>query len=163
MTTLAAIVVITNIGFTVAYDTDAAGPSWCAYDLEPCEVIKEPRPSFAFKSDDRIGCTNVTRTFFGYDRGHLAPAADFHWNTNAMRETFLLSNVSPMTARLNRGPWRRTEDEVRSLAASGTVHVVIWPEYASGQIPFAFHKVAYGWFGIRHWHFENRMEKKLWR
>jgi len=152
---LAAIIVLTNLGYRVAYDTAASRPLWCAYELEPHEVVKAQRAAITFRADTRLGGADKRVSFDGYDRGHLAPAADFNWSTNALRETYLLSNIVPMHPRVNRGAWARTEDEVRRLAASGTVNVVIWPEYSSGQIPSAFHKVAYGWFGLRHWHFNN--------
>lgn len=31
----------------------------------------------------------------GYDRGHMAPAADCKYSQNAMDETFYLSNIAP--------------------------------------------------------------------
>lgn len=52
----------------------------------------------------------------GYDKGHLAPADDFAWNHEAMDETFVLSNIVPQKAALNRGPWKRLENRVRRWA-----------------------------------------------
>jgi len=164
---LASIVIVTNIGFTVGYDTDKHNPCWVAYDLEPNEVVKAERRSIGFVADPRIEGSDMTEDYKAashrWDRGHLAPAADFNWSTNALRQTYYFSNVCPMTQKLNRGEWRKTEDEVRRLAESGTVHVVIFPKYEGWyapvgrmRFPTSFVKVAYGWFGVRMWNLENK-------
>jgi len=164
---LSGIVVITNIGFTIGFDTDRMNPSWVAYDLEPHEVIKTPRKSFDFKDDPRIPEMDVSKPYKWrsqcFDRGHLAPAADFNWDTNALRQTYYFSNICPMTRRLNRGKWLETENECRKLAASGTVHLVIFPTYEQKissspgvENPSGFVKIAWGWFGLREWRLENK-------
>ncbi|EGF77133.1 hypothetical protein BATDEDRAFT_30800 [Batrachochytrium dendrobatidis JAM81] len=52
----------------------------------------------------------------GFDRGHLAPAADVKESQNAIDETFILSNISPQVAKgFNRGYWAQVERFVRSL------------------------------------------------
>lgn len=43
----------------------------------------------------------------GYDRGHLAPAANHS-------ETFFLSNISPQNPNFNRGYWKKLEKHVRN-------------------------------------------------
>ncbi len=50
---------------------------------------------------------------FGYDRGHLAPSADFRWSQKALSESYLYSNMSPQVADFNRGAWGDLEDAVR--------------------------------------------------
>jgi endonuclease G len=50
---------------------------------------------------------------FGYDRGHLAPSADFRWSAKALSESFLYSNMSPQLADFNRGIWGDLEDKIR--------------------------------------------------
>lgn len=163
---IASIVVITNIGFTVGYDTTTRNPSWVAYDLEPSEVVKATRKSYPFVADPRVSDSDKTTDFknseFKFDRGHLAPAADFNWDTNALRQTYYFTNICPMTPKLNRGAWENTEDEVRTLAESGTVHVIVYPKYdgwysrrGTMKIPTAFVKVAYGWFGVKEWVLKN--------
>ena len=52
----------------------------------------------------------------GYDRGHLAPAADFPFNDDEMNDTFALTNASPQMPRFNRTMWLRLEEFVRSVA-----------------------------------------------
>mmetsp|Transcript_4314 Transcript_4314/g.7543 ORF Transcript_4314/g.7543 Transcript_4314/m.7543 type:complete len:419 (-) Transcript_4314:4-1260(-) len=52
----------------------------------------------------------------GYDRGHLAPAADFGHDDGAMAATFSLCNASPQAPSFNRTPWRKLEDWVRKVA-----------------------------------------------
>mmetsp|Transcript_38363 Transcript_38363/g.81871 ORF Transcript_38363/g.81871 Transcript_38363/m.81871 type:complete len:445 (-) Transcript_38363:78-1412(-) len=54
----------------------------------------------------------------GYDRGHLAPAADFSSSDDDMDDTFVLSNVSPQLPRFNRSVWLRLEEFVRRVAKS---------------------------------------------
>ena len=50
---------------------------------------------------------------FGYDRGHLAPSADFRWSKQALSESYFYSNMSPQKAEFNRGGWGNLEDRIR--------------------------------------------------
>lgn len=51
---------------------------------------------------------------FGYDRGHLAPSADFRWSSLALAESFYYSNMSPQKPDFNRNSWAKLEDLFRS-------------------------------------------------
>ena len=50
---------------------------------------------------------------FGYDRGHLAPSADFRWSERALSESYFYSNMSPQVAALNRERWAELEAVIR--------------------------------------------------
>lgn len=50
---------------------------------------------------------------FGYDRGHLAPSADFRWSETALSESYFYSNMSPQLADFNRGAWADLESTIR--------------------------------------------------
>lgn len=64
-------------------------------------------------------------TASGYDRGHMAPAADFYYSVQAMSESFLLTNMMPQTPGNNRGIWKYTEEYTRSWAdAFGEIYVI---------------------------------------
>lgn len=49
----------------------------------------------------------------GYDRGHLAPSADFRWSRRALSESYFYSNISPQKPEFNRGKWVQVEDFLR--------------------------------------------------
>lgn len=49
----------------------------------------------------------------GYDRGHLAPSADFRWSRKALSESYYYSNMSPQKPEFNRGKWSQVEDFFR--------------------------------------------------
>lgn len=166
---IAAIVVLTNAAFTVAYDTDARCPSWVEYELTPGEIVVTNRAAIPFRADDRIAESDNAEDYAGsgYDRGHMAPAADFNFNRKALGETYLYSNICPQLPTFNRGRWAEIEREVRALGMRGAVKVLTFPEYDSGRtnrigrvrIPDSFVKVAYGDFGVRMWRvdFSDRM------
>ena len=60
----------------------------------------------------------------GYDRGHLAPAADMTTD-KAMRESFSLANMTPQLPAHNRGLWSGLEKKTRNLAMKrGELYVV---------------------------------------
>ena len=50
---------------------------------------------------------------FGYDRGHLAPSADFKWSKKALSESFFYSNMSPQLPEFNRKKWAKLEGLLR--------------------------------------------------
>nr|XP_010586288.1 endonuclease G, mitochondrial [Loxodonta africana] len=51
----------------------------------------------------------------GFDRGHLAAAANHRWSQKAMDDTFYLSNVAPQVPHLNQNAWNNLEKYSRSL------------------------------------------------
>lgn len=165
MSILSTIIIITNLCYVAAYDTETRCPAWVAYDLEPGEIIQTNRASISFHADKRVPYTDNTEDYVGtmFDRGHMAPAADFNFDANALKATYSFVNVCPMARSMNRGPWRMAEDKVRSLAESGTVHIVSFPIFKETtnhigrvRVPDAFVKVAYGSFGATLWVMENK-------
>ena len=71
-----------------------------------------------FRSDPSVSTKSASPqdyTKSGYDKGHLAPAADFSYSKDLMSESFYMSNMSPQTPALNRGPWKVLEDYFRTL------------------------------------------------
>ena len=51
---------------------------------------------------------------FGYDRGHLAPSADFTWSAKAMSQSYYYSNMSPQVPEFNEGKWAELENNLRN-------------------------------------------------
>ncbi len=99
--------------------------------------------------------SSYTYDGFGYDRGHLAPSADFRWNEKAMSESYYYSNMSPQLPDFNRGIWASTESFIREYVAENNhdVYVVtggiLTPDLPKIErsihkvsIPKAFYKVA---------------------
>ena len=93
---------------------------------------------------------------FGYDRGHLAPSADFRWSEEALSESYFYSNMSPQKADFNRGIWGDLEAKLRAYVArnrNSRLFVVTGPILEDGlpkversingvSIPHRYFKVA---------------------
>ncbi|MBR6431470.1 MAG: DNA/RNA non-specific endonuclease [Muribaculaceae bacterium] len=87
----------------------------------------------------------------GLHRGHLVPAGDLKWNENAMRQSFLLTNVCPMHKALNEGGWAKLEEKVREWTARDSALLVFTgpvvgdsdTTLASGHVtvPSAYYKI----------------------
>jgi endonuclease G len=58
----------------------------------------------------------------GYDRGHLAPAADFSHDEQEEIDTFNLCNVSPQDHIMNLSIWNRLEEWIRRVAAAASAN-----------------------------------------
>jgi endonuclease G len=90
----------------------------------------------------------------GYDRGHLAPYASMDFSRTSAKQSFLLSNISPQKAGLNRKGWAKLEGYVRFWAKlKGKIFVytgVIFNKKNKKTIgknkvavPNAFYKIIY--------------------
>ncbi|MBX2959872.1 MAG: DNA/RNA non-specific endonuclease [Flavobacteriales bacterium] len=67
---------------------------------------------------------------FGYDRGHLAPSADFRWSKKALSESYYYSNMSPQQPDFNRQKWASLEATFREYVTTHTetqLYVVTGP------------------------------------
>jgi endonuclease G, mitochondrial len=83
-------------------------------DFRPDPMIKTGSTDeidFFLKSTDVAG--EIKYDGFGYDRGHLAPSADFRWSEKALSESYFYSNMSPQLPEFNRELWSGLEDKVR--------------------------------------------------
>lgn len=92
-------------------------PYWVAYFLSASNLQGDATRTNDFRADPQLATDSRSELtdyrYSGYDRGHNAPAAAFRRSRAAMSTTFLLSNMSPQTPRLNRSIWRILEQEVR--------------------------------------------------
>ncbi len=106
-------------GYTVSYNHKWKQPNWVSYELLQSELGGGVERKSTFVTDKEvIGVAVHTRDYTrsGYDRGHMAPAADMKWSEQAMEESFLLSNICPQTPELNRGRWKELEELIREWA-----------------------------------------------
>lgn len=71
----------------------------------------------------------------GYDRGHVAPAADMTFSAQAMSESFFLTNMMPQVPGNNRGIWKYTEELTRYYAQKYEQVYVITGTIFSAQSP----------------------------
>lgn len=120
--------------YVLGYNEDTEQPNWVSYVLTR-EHLMAPESSRTedFREDMSVITGSATLDDYrgsGYDRGHLAPAADFKWNEEAMSETFYLSNMSPQEKDFNRGKWADLESAVRLNAYNdGVLYVTTGPVF----------------------------------
>ena len=81
---------VDRIGYVFLYSEKYEQPLWVSYKLTKAEIQNKGSATIA----DYKGP--------GYDRGHLAPAADMAWSNQSM-SFFFLTNMSPRVPALNRG------------------------------------------------------------
>ena len=147
--------IIEHLAYTVSYNHDWNLPNWVAYELTNDELYGNVERSNHFAPDPLVhGDPIVTYdyTHSGYDRGHMAPAADMKWSEQAMQESFYMTNICPQNQNLNRGDWNDLEELARDWARKyGNIYIACGPlvsqDYRTiGQnkkiaIPDAFFKV----------------------
>jgi endonuclease G len=123
--------------FVLCYDASHKTPAWVGYELTPDHLAgNASRPSRFHRDPALLGASASDDDYraSGFDRGHMAPAADFAWSAVAIGDTFLLSNAVPQDPSLNRGRWAALEHAVRRIAAeSGSALVFTGPIYDSPQ------------------------------
>mgnify|MGYP000140760863 CR=1 FL=1 len=123
--------VITHTAYTLKYSEQHEQASWVAYRLTSGHTSGTVDRTNDFREDYKVKTGSASLSDYkgsGYDRGHLAPAADFKWSSTAMSESFFMSNMSPQKPGFNRGIWKKLESNVRNWASdNGEIYVVTGP------------------------------------
>eukprot|EP01136_Pigoraptor_vietnamica_P017399 Opistho-1_new@62487 len=100
-----------------------------------CGCAQASRQESEFKEDEAdppmFRAKNSDYRRSGYDRGHLAAAANHRYSQAAMDETFYLSNMSPQVGKgFNRDKWNELENYARDRAkAAKNVWICTGPLY----------------------------------
>ena len=108
-----------NDNLEIAFDVRTRNP---VYVLERLVVVggsnRHGRPNFFEERDMPTVYRSQLQHYHksGYDRGHMAPAADFLYSKSAYNDTFTLCNVSPQDPVLNKKDWANLEEWTRAIA-----------------------------------------------
>ena len=147
--------ILNKKGFSLGYSQKYKQAIWICYILQAENLKKEQvKRKNKFKKDPEIKRKAVKPEDYnrtGYDRGHLAPAADMTYSELTEQESFYMTNMSPQLPGCNRGIWKRVEAQVRKWALQeDKICVITGPIFAKRNkrmgsakiaVPIAFYKV----------------------
>lgn len=148
--------IIASDFFVLEYAEEWEQARWVSYKGVGAKGLGKVSRSNDFRPDPRVKTGSAALQDYsgsGYDRGHLAPAADMSWSASAMSSSFYLSNISPQEPAFNRGIWRSCESRFRELSsAADEIYVTTGPIFFATPsrtigknnvgVPPAFFKVA---------------------
>lgn len=125
-------------GMNVSFNQELHIPNWVAWELTREEATSNvaSRGSSSFTEDpDVAGCATLSDyRGSGYDRGHMAPAADMKWSQTAISESFYLTNICPQAGSLNSGSWNKLEERCRLWAQLDSAIIIVCGPVLSDHI-----------------------------
>ena len=145
---------VEHTAFSLGYSETHEQSAWVAYVLSNrhAENLYDRRNNF--RADPAISSSSASPGDYshsGFDRGHLAPAADFDYSNKTLSESFYMSNMSPQLPAFNRGGWKELEEQLREWAIrEDSLWVVTGPVLSSGlkkigtngiSVPEYFYKI----------------------
>ena len=124
--------IIHHSALSLVYDEEHEQAKWVAHIITKDIRTGNESRSNDFREDPKVTTgsaaeqdyflkflqadNSYTYDGYGYDRGHLAPSADFRWSAKALSESYFYSNMSPQAPEFNRGKWadlyRNTETQL---------------------------------------------------
>ena len=139
--------------FKIAYSEVLEQPRYVEYAVA-CPDGKASRAGMDFYKEEGINTSDHKDYEHNvWDKGHMAPAADFNCSKDLLWETFTYMNCALQHQGLNRGVWKYLESRERELAKNYCVKVKIKivfdnnPDKVIGgaSIPKGFYKeISYG-------------------
>jgi endonuclease G len=137
--------------FEVVYSEVLEQPKWIKYTVL-CPEGSASRAGMDFYTVDSIKTSDANDYVKNvYDKGHLAPAADFNCTREMLKQTFSYLNCALQNQYLNRGVWRILEEYERELAKKEKVSVTIYLVFdknstklpSGATVPSGFYKYIY--------------------
>ena len=108
--------IVNHSAYTLSYNDEHEQPNWVVHMVTKDILYGAVSRTNDFRPDPNLKCGSMDSVDYwnsGFDRGHLAPSADFRWSLNALSESYYYSNMSPQVADLNRGAWSKLENQGR--------------------------------------------------
>jgi endonuclease G len=134
--------------FEIIYSEIKESPLLVKYHVE-CPMGTIPRTGMNFYGNDSIHTSDDLDYINNvYDKGHMAPAADFNCTKELLKQTFTYLNCVLQNQYLNRGVWKMLEIQERLWAKNDDVDVTIEIKFnktckklvSGAAIPLGFYK-----------------------
>lgn len=124
--------VVEHQAMVLGYDEKHEQARWVMHMVLPDIEQGNTSRTNDFREDSLVTTGTAVKEdywYSGYDRGHLAPSADFRWSPIALSESYYYSNMSPQLPELNREKWAELENFIRDyvLDKKEPVYVVTGP------------------------------------
>lgn len=125
-------IILYRRNYVVSYNKTTLIPNWVAWHLTKEHTSGNvQRPGNAWHEDIDVPVPRATLSDYkgsGWTRGHMCPAGDNKWDSDAMYESFLFTNCCPQNANLNSGVWNQIEISCRRWAEmNGDLYIVCGP------------------------------------
>jgi endonuclease G len=121
--------------YETVYSEVLEQPKWVRYTVL-CPDGKASRKGMDFYTESSvITSSNPDYVNNEWDKGHMAPAADFNCTTEMLKQTFSFVNCALQNESLNRGAWRLLEAYERELAKTNQVLVYIKLDFGKNILP----------------------------
>lgn len=126
--------------FSLSYVEEIEQAEWVYYELTAEETKDNVKRKDCFRGDNSIITGSALPSDYvksGYHKGHLANCDDFLFSSEAMRESFLMSNISPQLPKLNcGGAWRQAEKLGETLSLQiGKIEIVTGTFFSEYETP----------------------------
>ncbi len=120
--------------FEIVYSEKLEQPLWVKYKVL-CPTGGASRTGMDFFVVDSVKTSDHKDYEHNpYDKGHLAPAADFNCTKEMLFKTFTYLNCTLQQENLNRTTWRLLEAHERELAKKTTVEVEIMCNFSKKSL-----------------------------
>ncbi len=130
--------IIEHSALTLSYNEQHEQANWVAHMITKDILYGNVSRTNDFRLDPKVSTVTADSADYwdsGFDRGHLAPSADFRWSRKALSESYFYSNMSPQRPELNRESWAKLENQVREWALDATELIVITGPVLSESLP----------------------------
>lgn len=118
-------------GFRVNFNPTLHIPNYVVWTLtESTSDGPHTRKNAKFQADTDVEGSATPDDYrrSGFDRGHMAPAADMKWSAEAMDQCHYMTNICPQDNKLNTGAWSTVENMCRKWAGRyGRLIIVCGP------------------------------------
>lgn len=134
--------------YEIVYSEVKESPILIKYKVQ-CPTGTASRVGMDFYPNDTIHTSdNLDYLDNVYDKGHMAPAADFNCTKEMLKVTFSYLNCALQNQYLNRGVWRMLEVQEREWAKTDVVNVTIEVKFdktseklkTGATVPLGFYK-----------------------
>lgn len=140
-------ILVKHKAFAASYNTTHRVPNYVVHVVPKDILYGTASRSNDFRKDPLIKENSADSADYwnsGYDRGHLAPSADFKWSKNALSESYYYSNIVPQNKELNQGAWNKLEMKIREWAIENNELIVVTGPILADSLP----KIQQGSFQV---------------
>ncbi|MCP4439068.1 MAG: DNA/RNA non-specific endonuclease [Aureispira sp.] len=120
--------IVEHSAMILSYNETHEQPNWVSHIVIPAVIEGNLSRTNDFRVDPKVTTKTAIKAdywYSGFDRGHIAPSADFRWSSKAISESYFYSNMAPQRPELNRERWAELEGWVRGHVYSTEEQMIV--------------------------------------